>query len=133
MKKEYKDFTVWNALKTHLHNRKFEAPNYKEGDIWWCSIGVNIGFEEDGKGLLLARPVLVVKGFSQKLVWIVPLSTTSRRGKYYLSFEYKNKKSVALLSQLRTIDTRRFGKHCGRIDGEMLKRIKRCLVDLLTE
>ncbi len=30
----------------------------------WCSIGINVGDEEDGKNELYERPVLVIKKFN---------------------------------------------------------------------
>lgn len=34
---------------------------FYEREIWWCSLGVNIGFEQDGTNDLFERPVLVIK------------------------------------------------------------------------
>jgi mRNA interferase MazF len=60
-----KRFTDWHNLKIKIHNSKSEPVWYKERDIWWVSIGHNIGTEEDGKGKYFNRPVLVIKGFSR--------------------------------------------------------------------
>jgi hypothetical protein len=45
---------------------KDKQPNrlFKEGDIWWCSIGMNVGVEIFGKGKYFARPVIIFKKFS---------------------------------------------------------------------
>ena len=43
-----KDFDKWNELKKKLHVRQ-ERLLFHEREIWWCSLGVNIGFEENGK------------------------------------------------------------------------------------
>ena len=37
---------------------------FKEGEIWWCRIGMNIGHETYGKGASFSRPVLIFKKFS---------------------------------------------------------------------
>ncbi|MCB9811044.1 MAG: hypothetical protein H6779_04545 [Candidatus Nomurabacteria bacterium] len=55
-----KDFKKWNIIKTKL-DAKTSHRTFKERDIWWCSLGVNVGHEENGKGGVFNRPVLVVK------------------------------------------------------------------------
>lgn len=37
---------------------------FNEGEIWWCSIGMNIGVEIYGKGGRFTRPVLIFKKFT---------------------------------------------------------------------
>jgi mRNA interferase MazF len=89
-------------------------------------------FEEDGKGRRYTRPVLIVKGFSRRLVWGVPLSTTENRGKYYFEFPVaKGKNSVALLSQFKVFDTKRFGDFYKRVDKKTLNAVRQKIVDLL--
>jgi hypothetical protein len=42
-----KDFDGWNKDKKNINNEgthKF----YKAKEIWWCSLGLNVGFEQDG-------------------------------------------------------------------------------------
>jgi mRNA interferase MazF len=133
-KTDYKDFSEWNAVKTNLHNSAMKTPNYKEGDIWWCSVGANVGFEEDGKGRRYVRPVLVVRGFSRRLVWGVPLSTTKSRGEYYFEFLVgESETSVALISQFRAFDTKRFGDFYKRVDKKTLRAVRERIVGLLNK
>ena len=119
-----KDFTEWMALKTTLQNRNKRRFGYNEGEIWWNSIGKNLGFEEDGKGIEYSRPVLILRGFSKELFWGIPLSTTKNRGKYYYAFTLHGKTSIALLSQLRTFDTLRLAKRYGKVGPNTFKVIK---------
>jgi hypothetical protein len=68
-----KDFDTWNNLKKEIHTkdiRRFCDPR----EIWWCSIGINIGSEEDGKNKLFERPVLIIRVFNRHMVRIVPLT-----------------------------------------------------------
>lgn len=42
------DHDIWNEQKKNLHEIK-NLPTFKEGEIWWCSVGKNIGKEDYGK------------------------------------------------------------------------------------
>lgn len=103
-----KRFRAWSKLKVKLHYNENLPAGYKERDIWWVSIGHNVGVEEDGKGENFAHPVMVVRGFSRYQFWGIPLSTAEKEGEYYHKFMVCGKVSTALLSQLRVYDTRRF-------------------------
>jgi hypothetical protein len=60
-----KYFDLWNTAKQNLDikilDEKFRV---HEREIWWCSMGVNIGDEEDGKNELFERPVLILRKFN---------------------------------------------------------------------
>ncbi len=126
-----KDFDTWNSLKKHLNISGMNC-FYHEREVWWCSLGINIGFEEDGKGAQAERPVLVLKGFSRQLCWIVPLSTSSKRNRYNISVGTIDGKSVvAMISHLRPIDTKRFINRIGYIDQIEFEKTKLAIKDLL--
>ena len=123
-----KRFRAWNKLKIKLNMQQSLPAGYKERDIWWVSVGHNIGVEEDGKGNTFNRPVLVVRGFNRYMFWGVPLSTTNKDGKYYHKFVVNGKTSTALLSQMRVYDTKRLiskygmaGKHDFLVIREKLR------------
>lgn len=62
-------------MKENIHNSEDNIPNYfHERDIWWYRLGVNIGFEQDGKGSDSSRPVLIIKKFTRHVAWIIPLT-----------------------------------------------------------
>lgn len=58
-----KDFTKWHKLKTRLDNRK-EFSTFSEGEVWWCSIGINIGAEEEGNNQY--RYIVTIKNTKRK-------------------------------------------------------------------
>lgn len=126
-----KDFTDWMEIKQRIQNSYNRPGGYAQQDIWWVSIGANVGFEEDGNGYRYSRPVLIVKGFSRELFWGIPLSTTSNRGKYYYEFNLKGKTSVALLSQLRPFDTLRLITKYAVIGDDDFMVINKKLHDIL--
>jgi hypothetical protein len=62
-----KDFDAWNTEKKSIHANEDYLPLYHEREIRWCSLGQNVGFEQDGTGERHARPVLILKGFSRRV------------------------------------------------------------------
>jgi mRNA interferase MazF len=126
-----KRFFAWSKLKQLIQDRKEIPAGYKERDVWWISLGHNVGDEEDGKNMNFSRPILIVKGFSKNLIWGVPLSTTKRRGTYYYPVRVNDGISTALLSQLRAIDTRRFISKYGMVSQKDFEEVKYKLRDLL--
>ena len=104
-----KDFDGWIKLKEKLHNTR-QLRTVGEGDIWWCGLGENVGVEICGKGNLFARPVLVVRKFGRYSFMGVPLTSKEHTGNWYVSFEFKNKKEIAVLAQAETISVSRCSK-----------------------
>ena len=127
-----KDYKKWTPVKIATNNVA-HRPTYKEGGSYWALIGDNVGMEQDGKGELFARPVVIVKGFSKELFWGIPLTSQHKTGTYYFSFSFQNDKiSTAILSQLRAFDTSRIsGPSIGRIKTADLVEIKNRLKHLL--
>lgn len=123
-----KDFDSWNNLKKTTH----ESGEHKwcnERDVWWCHLGTNIGFEQDGKGEARLRPVLVVKKFNQFVCLVVPLSTKLKKNRYYIEFNNdKEVPSAAIISQIRLIDTKRLFKRESKLPQEDFARIKKAIM-----
>lgn len=116
-----KDFTEWHILKTQLQKME-EYPFFHEREMWLCSMGLNLGHEEDGKGHRFLRPVVVFKKFNASLFWGIPLGSTPRIGSYYYQFSFKGKVETALLLQMRTFDRRRLLRRMGIMEeGKFLE------------
>ncbi len=129
MKKDYK---IWMSVKADINNTDLRPKGCREREIWICNVGENIGFEEDGKGKEFTRPVLILKVFNRKFCYVIPLSTTEKRGRFYYEFDGKTgKNSVALLSQTKSIDTARLSRKVGFIDKENFEKIKTEIKEIL--
>ncbi len=127
-----KDYKIWTPLKTKINSSNSLPLWFKEREIWYASLGENIGFEEDGKGTRFTRPVLVLRKFNQKICLIVPLTSKLKHGKSYFSFDGKTGKiSTAILNQLRTIDSLRLFRKIGKISEEDFIHLKNSLRDRL--
>ncbi len=126
-----KDFDTWNTRKKFVHNELDTLP-YQERDICWCSLGINVGFEEDGDGERAERPVLILRGFSRHICWAVPLTTSQKENLYYFDIgRIDNKLSSAILSQMRPIDTKRLLNRICTMDYERFIELKKAIKDLL--
>lgn len=126
-----KYFNEWNLEKQLLEKVLEESKSFHEKEIWWSSIGINLGDEQDGKNSLFERPVLVVKKFNKKLAWVLPLSTKEKNGAYYHFLEYDGRKFTVLLSQLRLLSSKRFRRFIRKISPHQLSVIKEKLMCLL--
>ena len=117
-----KDFDRWNEQKKKLHASERETL-FHEREIWWCSLGVNIGFEQDGANDLFERPVLVIKKFNREVLWVLPLTRTDKKNRYYVPITVGDRNSVVILSQLRLISARRLQRYMHKLPKGQFKKI----------
>ena len=124
-----KDFDSWNEVKKRISNN---SPVYtKEGEVYYAILGVNVGYEQDGKGELYLRPIVVYKKFGRDSILAIPLTSQKKSGRFYYSFQFKKDVvSVALLSQIRLLDTRRVYKKVGRMKFNDFKDMKKKFQEL---
>lgn len=128
-----KDFDIWNEEKKLVNNKVTNRDLYfYPREIWWCSAGLNIGVEVDGKNENFERPMLIIKKFNADMVWALPLTTKEKQNKYHYKLEYDNIKSWVILSQIKTISTKRLLRKIGSISEadfkEVIERIQNTLV-----
>ena len=117
-----KDFDNWNEKKKQIHDKTF-VDYVHSREVWWCSLGLNIGFEQDGKHEFFERPVLVIKKFSRDTVLIVPLSSRLKNNNYQINFTHTGKYFSALISQLRLISTKRLRRKMYKMDSSVFGSI----------
>ena len=119
-----KDFDKWNEKKKALDAGSDPKLFPKEGWVWICSVGFNIGFEQNGTGVVFERPVLVVKKFNNKMYWVVPLSTKQKKYDFYYNFIDPNgMNGSVILAQLRLISVKRFIRDMYKINESDLANI----------
>lgn len=121
-----KEFDKWNELKKEIDVlNKPENFYFQEREIWWCSLGVNVGFEEDGKNDNFERPVLIIRKFNKYVLWILPLTRSRKTGDYYfLITQGDEDDSVVILSQIRLISSKRLLRKMRMMDEAEFKDIK---------
>lgn len=122
-----KDFDNWNKIKKATNAADEESRLFfREGEIWWVRLGVNVGYETDGKSAEFTRPVIVLKKYNQYSFLAVPLTTAQKPNPYRLPIGLVDaKQAYATLSQLRNVDSKRLVRRILEIDGDTLEAIKK--------
>jgi mRNA interferase MazF len=92
------------------------SPTFKEGEIWWCSIGMNIGREIFGKGKDFARPIIIFKKIGSDSFLAIPLTTQIKNGSWYVPIWSGDIECRALLSQIRVLDEKRLINKVGTLN-----------------
>lgn len=118
------NFLEWIGLKEKLHRRSEKYIFLKEGEIWWCAVGENIGIEINGKGSMFSRPVLIYKKLGKLGFLAIPLSSQIKQGPWYAGIEFKRKGISANLAQVRVISTARLYEKMGEVTSDDFKKVK---------
>ena len=125
-----KDFQKWHKAKKEL-DKNLSRLFFHEREVWWCSTGLNIGFEQDGRGECFARPILIFKKFNNEVFWAIPLSTKIKKGKFYVPIELGDgAPRVVIISQLRLIDAKRLIDKMSTVSDANYKLIKKAVINL---
>jgi mRNA interferase MazF len=130
-----KDYTQWHKKKTEIEQKNNERLFFHEREVWWCSVGSNVGFEQDGKGEDFSRPILIFKKFNKEIFWGLPLSTkiktTKKTEKFYSPVNLNdNTGRVAIISQMRLVDGKRLISKMGFIDEVNYQEIQKVVINL---
>ena len=127
-----KDFDNWNKEKKAVDAKVVNTELFFYArEIWWCSAGLNIGVETNGKHENFERPMLIVKKFNADMVWSLPLTTQGNNNKYYYKLNHEEIKSWVVLSQIKTISTKRLLRKIGSISESDFKKVIEKLQNLL--
>lgn len=104
---------------------------FKEWDIWWISIWLNIKSESFWKWEHFRRPILVLKKLSSNSCIAIPLSTKIKKWTWFCSYNLHWVEYTALLYQIRMLDKNRFRKKVWQIDEKDFQEIKNRLKELM--
>lgn len=123
-------YDKWNITKKELAKRE-EHFFFKTGEIWWCSLGLNIGSESYGKGETFRRPILILKKLSKNSCIAIPLTSKEKIGTWFQEITIHREKKWAMLYQIRMIHSNRFQRRMAVLDDGDFKRVKQKLEALL--
>lgn len=134
-----KNYLKWHAIKSDIENSGKEIL-FRDREIWWCSLGENVGFEQDGKNEKYERPVLVFRKFNKGMFWGLPLTSKEKNDSFHykLALHIKNENneieeriSIVILSQLRLLSGKRLIRRVARINENNFKEIEGKVINLI--
>ena len=125
-----KNFADWFSLKPKLNFLK-SSKNFNEREIWWTHLGSNIGFELDGKTLQYTRPTLILKKISKQTAIVLPLTSKDKSGSWYIPINIGGKEGRIILSQSRTIDSKRLKSRIETINEYEFNDIKEKFIQFI--
>lgn len=123
-------FDKWNSTKQTIDNKKYTF-NFNERDIYFISIGKNIGYEVYGKGDEFLRPVIVLKKFNNYSFLAIPLTSKIKKGHYYFPVDFQGRTNTALISQIKIIDAKRIKYKLGMLSRGQLKNLKKAVGEMI--
>lgn len=128
-----KQFDEWNTVKKQINARN-NLPHIHERAVWYCSVGVNVGYEIDGKHANCERPIIILKIFDSEYFWGIPLTSAPYESSYYYPiFLIQSKRlSYAVLPQMKLFDRRRLLRQIDTITTLERRLIGLRIADLAT-
>ena len=126
-----KNFDRWNENKKKIHDIN-KSKLYHEREVWWCSLGVNIGFEQDGHEVGHQRPVLILKGLSKYTCMAIPLTSSIHKHPMRVPIGIVDgKEASAVISQIRVIDTKRLVNKVCFLAKDSFELTRKAIKDIL--
>ncbi len=101
-----KDYETWMKKKTEIEAQN-RILSFQKREIWWCSLGLNIGTEVDGKNEKFERPVLILKLYNKSSLLVLPLTTKKHLDEFHLNIHVKQKVFRLKLAQARVVSSKR--------------------------
>ena len=129
----HKNFDSWNNLKNLINKKEISDEfNFHAGDVWWTTLGVNIGKEIDGKNETFERPVLILKVINKHTLYILPLTSKDHFvDKYHYKVKYEDGgNGVVVFSQVRVISSSRLLRKLSKISRKDLLKVSNLFMSL---
>ena len=118
-------FDVWNQQKKAIDARPPVVVFAQPRDVWFCSLGRNVDVEMNGGGEKFSRPVLVIKPFNRRMVWVIPLTTKPKAHDFHYRFTDPFGNEVAAnVAQLRLISTKRLERRIYKLNDAEFERVR---------
>lgn len=100
-------YDEWNEQKKKL-SANDKRIFFKEGEIWWCALGMNLGEEVYGKGKVFRRPVLVLRKVTGSLCIVLPTTSQKKSGSWYHQISVDGVERSVMMHQVKFVTTKRF-------------------------
>lgn len=136
-----KDFDGWNKLKKFL-NKDGRTFFVHPREIWWCSLGINLGAEVDGKNHNFERPVLILRVYNRETALVLPTTTKEKNDIFHYKILMKimgtninsgylelEKSAWIKLTQARVVSTKRLLRKIDILSNAEFDQIRRSFKD----
>lgn len=117
-----KKFNEWNEEKKKL-DISDRAVEFHEREIWWCSIGVNVGSEQHSQTNDFSRPVLIVRKFTRSIFWGIPLTTRIKSDNFRIRLNLHGMENDLLVLQMRAYDRKRLMRKISMMSEQDFEKI----------
>jgi mRNA interferase MazF len=118
-----KFFEQWIKVKASLDSLIVAPPHTSERDVWWVTLGENVGKEISGKSTVFKRPALIYKKLSRDFYLVIPSTTKVHTGNWFTKITFQNIDMYFCLHQIRSIDHRRLDKRMGQLTQNHFEQI----------
>ncbi len=124
-----KDFDNWNFLKKNIENFEKEVFCHTR-EVWWCSIGINIGVETDGKNKNFERPVVVFKVYNINSILIFPITSKHKYDSFHCKIYIKARDQEELqigfvkVTQVKVVSTKRLIRKMGVVNIDSFNELR---------
>ncbi len=127
-----KDYEAWMKKKEGIEEIT-RSVFFSEREIWWASLGINIGMEIDGKNENFERPVLVLYKYNKDTLFILPLTTRVHDDIFHYFIEIEEKKLWIKLNQGRVISRKRLIRKKSTLAKDIFLKLMSAWIDLFTK
>ena len=127
-----KIYNRWNDIKKRLDKTPV-PPKFGAGEVWWCSVGRNVGVEIYGKGKYFLRPIFIFKKNNRLSFMGIPITSQRHDGSQYVPFELRGRYESAVISQAKTTSALRLHHRIGEVDEETFRKILTAFSDFYTK
>jgi mRNA interferase MazF len=132
MDKYIKRFRRWLSVSEKLEENDNTPPLFKEGEIWWCHIGENIGTEICGKGEMFDRPVLIIRKLDKQSFIGLPILGKTKKGDWYVPIQVQDREVSVFLAQVKYLDYRRMDNLITTVGETEFQEISSRFIDFMT-
>jgi len=125
-----KDFDSWNTVKKRIE-QEVRFITLRRGEIRWCSLGVNIGAEIDGKGVGFTRPVLVLRVIGSHIALVAPLSTKLKDIPGYIPINFQGKMVAVCANHIKMLSQKRIYERQGKLSDKKFIELRKSIFEFL--
>ena len=127
-----KRFDDWNERSKQLDSLELVG-FFREREIWWCALGINIGSEQNGTSATFERSVLVIRKIRKDLLLVIPFTTKIAEHPHRMYSESTGTPSQLLLDQIRTVSSKRLVRKIGLLELSLFRQVIIEIVKLLLD